>query len=86
MEYDISAILDRSYKIWSCECVVHNQRNLMRMGDGCQLLDINNIGVRVSECLNMDRFCVLLNCILNLLVVERVNEGCCHAVLRKCVC
>ena len=26
-----------------------------------------------------------LNRVLNFLVVERVNEGCCHAVLWKCV-
>ena len=86
VEYDISAVLDRSYKVRSRECVVDNQRDLMCVGDGSQLLDINDIGVRISECLNMDRFCILLNCIFNLLVVERVNKGCCHAVLRKCVC
>ena len=86
MEYDICAVLDRSYKVRSCECVVDNQRDLMCVGDGSQLLDINDIGVRVSKCLNMDCFCVLLDRILYFLVVERINEGCCHAVLRKCVC
>ena len=86
VEYDISAVLDRSYKVRSRECVVDNQRDLMCVGDGSQLLDINDIGVWVSKCLNMDRFCILPDRILNFLGVERINEGCCHAVLRKCVC
>ena len=86
MEYDVCAVLDRSYKVRSRKCVIHYEWDLVCMSDGCELLDIDNIGVRVSECLNMDRFCVLLDRILNFLVVERINEGCCHTVLRKCMC
>ena len=51
----------------------------------CDLLDIRDITVRITECLEVDSPCVLLDGALDLVKVMSVYECCLDAVLGKCV-
>ena len=83
MNHDIRTVLDGTYQIRSCKGIVHYERNLMCMSDRCQLLDIHNIRVGISERFHMDGSGVFLNGILYLFVIKRIYEGCFDAVFRK---
>ena len=85
MEYDICAVLDRSYKVRCCKCIIYNKRDFMLMCDICKSFNINYIRVRVSKSLDVNCFCIFLNCILNFFQIEDVYECCCDSVVRKCM-
>ena len=40
--YYVCTVLDWSYKIRCCKCIINNKRNLMLVCDLCDLLNINN--------------------------------------------
>ena len=86
MNNDVCAILDRTNEVWSCEGIIDNQRNLVLMCNFCKCFDIDNIRVRVSEGLDIDGFCVLLNGCANLIQIEYINKCGADAVLWKGVC
>ena len=83
MNYDICTILDRSYKVWCCKCVIYNKRNFMFVSNIRDCFDIYNIRIRISESLDVNSFCILLDRILYFLRIEDVYECCCYAVCRK---
>ena len=83
---NICSVLKRADQIRRCKSIVHNQRNLMRMRDRCDLLNIHNVRVRVAERLNVDRSGVLLDCLLHLVVIEWIDESCRDTILRECMC
>ena len=80
MNNDICTILDRSYKVRCCKCVIYNKRDFMFVSDVCKRLDIYNIGVRVSKSLDVNSFCVFLDRIFYFLKVEYINKCCCDSV------
>ena len=51
----------------------------------CKCFDIDNIRVRISEGLDVDGFCVLLNGCANLIQIEYINKCGADSVLRKSV-
>ena len=57
----------------------------MLMCDICKSFNINYIRVRVSKSLDVNCFCIFLNCILNFFQIEDVYECCCDSVVRKCM-
>ena len=85
MYYNICAILNRTNQIRSSKCIVNYQRDLMCMGNICQLADINNIRVWISQSLNIYCLCVLLNSCLYFFKILRINKGCLDSILWKCV-
>ena len=64
MYHNISAMFDRANQIRSTECIVDNQRDFMTMSDFGNSININNIGVRISQCLDKYGLCILLNSFL----------------------
>ena len=86
MNNDVCAVLDRTNEVWSCEGIIDNQRNLVLMCNFCKCFDIDNIRVRISEGLDVDGFCVLLNGCADLIQIEYINKCGADSVLRKCVC
>ena len=86
MNNDVCAVLDRTNEVWSCEGIIDNQRNFVLMCNFCKCFDIDNIRVRVSEGLDVDGFCVLLNGCANLIQIKYINKCGADAVLRKGVC
>ena len=85
MNNDVCAVLDRTNEVWSCEGIIDNQRNLVLMCNFCKCFDIDNIRVRISEGLDVDGFCVLLNGCANLIQIEYINKCGADSVLRKSV-
>ena len=57
----------------------------MLMCDICKSFNINYIRVRVSKSLDVNCFCIFLNCILNFFQIENVNKCCCNSIIRKCM-
>ena len=64
MYHNISAMFDRANQIRSTEGIVDNQRDFMTMSDFGNSININNIGVRISQCLDKYGLCILLNSFL----------------------
>ena len=83
MNNDICAVLNRSYEVWCCKCIIYNKRNFMFVSDFCKSLNIYNIRIWVSKSLNINSFCVLLDRILHFLEIEYINKCCCDSVCRK---
>ena len=86
MNYDVSAVLDRSYEIWCCKCAVDHKWNLVCVSDICNCLDIWNLWVRISKDLNVEGLCVLLDSILKCLWIKWINECCIYIVILECMC
>ena len=85
MNNDICAVLNWANQVWGCKCIVDYQRNLMLMSDICQCLDIHYIRVRVTKCLNVKCFCIVLDCCFYFVNIKRIYKCSLDAVLRKCV-
>ena len=83
MNNDICAVLNRSYEVWCCKCIIYNKRNFMFVSDFCKSLNIYNIRIWVSKSLNINSFCVLLDRILHFLEIKYINKCCCDSVCRK---
>ncbi|CCY18835.1 putative uncharacterized protein [Eubacterium sp. CAG:786] len=83
MYHDISAVLDRTEQVRSCEGAVHYQRNVALVSDLRELFDVGNVGVRVAQGLNIQRLCVLVyGCFKGAFNVG-VNELCSNSVQRE---
>ena len=83
MNNDVCTVLDRSYKVWCCECVIYNERDLMSVSDLSASFNINNVRVRVSKSLDVKCFGVVLDRILYFFKIEDVYECCCDSICRK---
>lgn len=67
MYNDISAVLNRSYKVGSAECVVDNKRKPVLMSDFRYSVDVGDIAVRITEGFEINRSGIFLNGTLELL-------------------
>ena len=54
----------------------------MLVCNSCDLFNVNNFGVWISKCLNLDGFGVILNCSFDLFIVERIYKCCLNAISR----
>ena len=57
----------------------------MCMSNLCDSFNINYIRVRVSKSLDVNGFCVILNCVLYFFKIKYINECCCDSISRKCM-
>ena len=55
----------------------------MCMSNLCDSFNINYIRVRVSKSLDVNSFCVILNCVLYFFKIKYINECCCDSICRK---
>ena len=85
MNNDICTVLNRSYKVRCCKCVIYNKRNLMSVCDFCACFNINYVRVRVSKSLDVKCFCIVLNCIFYFFKIKDINKCCCDSVSWKCM-
>ena len=85
MYNDVCAVLDRTNEIRGCKGIVYHKRNLMRMCNLCDCLDIYDFGIRIAECLDIYCLCIVLNGCLYCIQIENVYECCLYSVLRKCM-
>ena len=85
MNNDICTVFNRTNQIWCCECIVDYQRDFMLMSNVCQCLDIYYIRVRVTKCLDVKCFCIVLNSCFYFVNVERIYECSLDTILWKCM-
>ena len=86
MYNDVCSVFDRSYKVRSRKGVVDHERNLMRMCKLCNCFNVNDIGIRIAERLDKDRFCIFLNSCLYFFQIENIYKGRIDTKIREGVC
>ena len=86
MNYNVSAVLERSDQVRCTECVIYYYRKSVLVCDGGNSVDIRDITVRVSECLEVDSACVFLDGTLYFCEVMCVYECGFNSVLGQRVC
>ena len=80
MNHHVCPVLDGTDEIGGAEGVVNDQRQAVLMGDGCNGVDIGNIGVGVAQGLDVDCLGVVLNGALDLAQVMGIHKGCLNAI------
>ena len=83
MDNNVCAVLERTEEVRRCECGVYNKRNLMCMCNGCDLFNVNQRCVRVTDGLDEDGLCLIVNRVFKSALFIRVYERCGDAVLRE---
>ena len=83
MDNNVCAVLERTEEVRRCECGVYNKRNLMSMCNGCDLFNVNQRCVRVTDGLDEDGLCLIVNRVFKSALFVRVYERCGDAVLRE---
>ena len=84
--YYVCTVLDWSYKIRCCKCIINNKRNLMLVRNLCNFLNINNLWVWISQRLDENQLCILLDSALNLFIIKWIYECCVDTIWYKCMC
>ena len=75
MDHDVRAQLDGPEQEWRREGIVHHERNPVPMGDGRNLLDVNDVAVGIAEGLDEQEFRLRTDGFLEVIQVGRVHEG-----------
>ena len=76
MHDDIRPVLDGAQQIWRGEGVVDDQRDVVLMRDCGHGVDVDKVGVRVADGLDVENLRVILNGILeNLRALRGIDEG-----------
>ncbi len=78
MNNDICTVLNWSYQVWCCKCIIYNKRNFMFVSNFCNILNINKVGVRVSKSLNKTAFVFSWIAFSN--ASSYINKCCCDTV------
>ncbi len=81
---DICTKFDWLTKIWGCERVIDHQRNSCVMGNLCHSLNIQNIYLRVSHCLRINRFGFFCYCFTKVIWISRIYKNRVNPKLTKC--
>jgi len=84
-DYDVRSVLQRPYEVRGRERVVDDQGDPVLVGDLRELLEIGYIGVRVSQRLCEQRFGLLIDRLVDLIVVIGLHEFRRDAVGGQCV-
>ena len=82
---NICSVFNRPYKIRCGKGIIHNQRNLVCMGDVRNLLNIDHIRIWITQSFNMNCLCVFLNGRFDFFIIKWVYKSCCDSILRQCV-
>ena len=75
MRHDVRAELERAAQHGRGKRVVHDQRDAVPVGDGCDRSQVNDIGVGIAQSLGVDQLRVFLDCRLEILRLRRVHKG-----------
>lgn len=76
MDYDVRAVLNGADEVRCAEGVVDHKRKSVPVRQSRQSVDVRNVAVGVSEGFDVNRPCVVLNCVFNLGEIVNVYERC----------
>ncbi len=82
VNHNIRTVFKRAQKIGGGEGVIHHQRNFIRMSDFCHSLDIDGIGIGISNGFDKNSFCVLLDSVGPIAPI-RIHKGSRDAKFRE---
>ena len=83
MYNDICSMLKRTDKIWSSKGVVNEEWNTMLVSNSCNAFKVDNVRVRVAECLGIYYFSIRLDCCLESVKVVYVDDGVADTLSRE---
>ena len=83
MNHDIRAVLNRPDHIRCSERIVNHKRNLMRMGNCGDGVNIRDIRIRIAQGLDKHGFCLFIDRAFDLVRILRVHESRTDSVSRK---
>ena len=81
---DIGTVFERTQLIRRRERAVNDKRDLMLMSDVSDSLDVDEVGIRIADGLNVNDACILLDSLFeDLDALRRVDERRLNAVIRE---
>ena len=83
MHDDIGSVFNRADQERCAERVIDNQGNSMLMGNAGHRLQINQIGIRVTQCFNKDGFRMLLYGLFEVPWLGRIHKCCMNSIVGK---
>ena len=75
VNHDISSVFDRADQVGSSESIVNDKGQSVAVGDLRDRVDIRDVAVRVSQCLQIDSPGVFLNSVFNLFQIVGIHKG-----------
>ena len=82
---DIRTVLDGPEQVGRCESVVDNDRNAVGVRNFGDSFDIDDLTVRISEGLDIERLGIIFDRLLKVRRIERVDEGRLDIIVDQCV-
>lgn len=84
--YNVCAMLDRTDKVRSTECIVYYKRKSVLVCYLCDSVNVGDIAVGVAERFKVDSLCIILNSVFDFFKVMCVYKCSADAVLGKRMC
>ena len=75
MDHDVGAVLDGPDEEGRREGIVHDERDLVAVRDGRDLLDVDDVAVGVAEGLDEEEFRLGADRFFEIIEVDRIDEG-----------
>ena len=85
VHHDVHAVLDGTDQVRCTEGIIYNERKSVPVRDLRDGIQIRDIAVGISQCLQIDRSGIILNGIFQLLQIMGIHEGRSDPILRECV-
>ena len=83
VDHNVYAVLNGTQQIGRCKGAVRHQRNAVLVGDLSQRLNVHQVRIGVAQGLKEDQLGVVLNGILKILQIVRINKSSLDPVLRE---
>ena len=83
--HDIHAMFKRAHHIGAGESVVANNNHIALVAYSDQRLDISNFHCGISDCFEVQDFCVVLNCCTDTVQIGGIDERRRNTVIRQTV-
>ena len=83
VDHNVYAVLNGAQQIGRCKGAVRHQRNAVLVGDLGQGLNVHQVRIGVAQGLKKDQLGVVLNGVLKILQIVRVNKSRLDPVLRE---
>ena len=86
MDNDVCAVIERTQQVRRCKRGIDDNRNALCVCDICDRLNVDQVGIRIAQCLKEHCLGVFVDGIGKVLNVVRIDELRGYAVLRQGMC
>ena len=86
VDHDVGAMFYGANEVGRAKGVVDNQGQSVTVGNGCRSLDVGDVGMRISQRLDENKFGIGLDCGFQCVVIVRIDERCADPLALQRVC